>query len=152
MMVFVHSGYFYSTSSSPLLLRGASDTARILYWSFTPKRDRQLRVKDFPKITTWWLERESNPQPFGRKAKNLPMSHHAPLIGIRCQSRLPSVLLLNHFQLHQWLPYPLQSLWSCFPLFTERIREAFHSQSRLPNGSTCSSLSTHLPDSFHDFI
>ena len=27
---FIHSGYFYSASSSPLLLRGAPDTARIL--------------------------------------------------------------------------------------------------------------------------
>ena len=33
----IHSGYFYSASSSPLLLRGAPDTV-----SFTPKRHRQL--------------------------------------------------------------------------------------------------------------
>src|SRR6218665_4210709 len=32
-----HSAYFYSASSSPLLLRGSSDTARILCRSFTPK-------------------------------------------------------------------------------------------------------------------
>src|SRR6218665_1701799 len=44
---FVHENNtdFYSTSSSPLLLRGAPDTARILCWSFTPKRHRQLRAK-----------------------------------------------------------------------------------------------------------
>ena len=34
---FVHSGYFYSASSSPLLLRGNPDTARILCRIFTPK-------------------------------------------------------------------------------------------------------------------
>src|SRR6218665_684969 len=31
----IHSGYFYITSSSPLQLRGAPDTARILCRSFT---------------------------------------------------------------------------------------------------------------------
>src|SRR6218665_557659 len=35
-------------------------------------------VKDLPKVPTWRLERDSSPQPFGRKATNLPMSHHAP--------------------------------------------------------------------------
>src|SRR6218665_1315025 len=39
----------------------APDTARILCWSFTPKHHRQLRVKDLPKVSTWRLERESNP-------------------------------------------------------------------------------------------
>src|SRR6218665_3814474 len=72
----VHSGYFYSASSSLLLLRGA---ARILCRSFTPKRHRQLRVKVLPKVPTWRLERDSNPRPFGRKASTIPMSHHVPL-------------------------------------------------------------------------
>jgi len=31
---FIHSGYFYSASSSPLLFRGAPDTARLLCRSF----------------------------------------------------------------------------------------------------------------------
>ena len=31
---FIHSGYFYSASSTPLLLRGAPKTARILCRSF----------------------------------------------------------------------------------------------------------------------
>src|SRR6218665_2309357 len=74
----IHSGYFYSVSSSPLLLRGTTDAARILCWSFTPKRHRQLRVKDLPKARTWWLERDSNPRPFGRKASNVPMIHKSP--------------------------------------------------------------------------
>ena len=43
---FIHSRYFYSTSSSPLLLRGAPDTVRTLCQSFTLKCHRQLRVKD----------------------------------------------------------------------------------------------------------
>jgi len=38
---FIHSEYLYSASSSPLLLRGASDTSRILCRIFTPKRQRE---------------------------------------------------------------------------------------------------------------
>src|SRR6218665_3623022 len=73
---FIHSGYLYSASSSPLLLRSASDTAHVLSRSFTPKRHRKLRVKELPKVPTWRLERDSNPRPFGRKASNIPMRHH----------------------------------------------------------------------------
>ena len=62
--LFIRSGYFYSAPSSPLLLRDAPDTARILCRSFTPKRHRQLRVKDLPKVFTWRLERDSNPRSF----------------------------------------------------------------------------------------
>ena|SRR6218665_4069216 len=36
----IHSGYFYSAVSSPLLLRSAPDTARTLCRSFTPERTR----------------------------------------------------------------------------------------------------------------
>ena len=74
----IHSGYFYSASSSPLLLRGALDTARILCRNFTPKRHRQLWVKDLSKVPTWRLQRESNPWPFRRKASTLPMHHTCP--------------------------------------------------------------------------
>jgi len=50
---------FYISSSSPLglLLRGAPDKARMLFRSLTPKRHRQLRVKDLPKVPTWRLSR-----------------------------------------------------------------------------------------------
>jgi len=47
-----HSDYFYSASSSLLLLRGAPDSARILCRNFTPKRRKQLRVKDLSKVPT----------------------------------------------------------------------------------------------------
>src|SRR6218665_1207648 len=36
MSSFIHSDHFYSSSSSPLLLRSAPDTARIPCQSFTP--------------------------------------------------------------------------------------------------------------------
>ena len=63
---FIHSGYFYSASSSPQLLRCVPDTARILCRIFMPKRLRQLLAKDVPKIPKWRLERESNARPLGR--------------------------------------------------------------------------------------
>ena len=70
---FIPSGYFYSASSRPLLLRGANDTVCIPL-----KRNRQLRVKDLPKVPTWWPELDSNPRPFGRgKAPKLPNNRHA---------------------------------------------------------------------------
>ena len=81
---FIRSGYFYSASSSSLLLRGAPDTARIQHRNFTPKRQRQLWVKDFSKVPTWRLERESNPWPFGTKglySTNAPSTPHS-LLGL----------------------------------------------------------------------
>jgi len=62
LIYFIYSGYFYSVSSSPLILRGTPNTARILCWSFTPKRNRQLWVKDLPKVHTWRLEWDLNLQ------------------------------------------------------------------------------------------
>ena len=51
-VILIHSDHFYSASSSPLLLRSAPDTARILCRSFASKRHRQLQVKDLPKVHT----------------------------------------------------------------------------------------------------
>src|SRR6218665_3940368 len=77
---FIHSGHFYSASSSPLLLRSDPDTARILCRSFTPMRHRHLQVKDLPKVTTWRLERDSNPRPSSLKVSTLPCYAHKCLI------------------------------------------------------------------------
>ena len=91
-----HSGHFYSASSSGLLFRGAPDTVQIPYRSFTPKRQRQLLVKDFPKVPKWRLERASNPRPFGRKAANLPICHHTPQLQyLRCSDNQHSVQLFH---------------------------------------------------------
>src|SRR6218665_890518 len=57
---------------------GFIHSARILCWSFTPKRHRQLRMKYLPKVHTLWLEGDSNSRPFRQKVVNLPMSHHTP--------------------------------------------------------------------------
>src|SRR6218665_2065565 len=51
---FIHSGYFYSVPSSPLLLRGAPDYSTDTVSEF----HAELYLKDLPKVYTWWLERE----------------------------------------------------------------------------------------------
>ena len=70
-------------SISVALLTGLSETlpttAVDTVSEFTrAKRYRQLQAKDFPKVPTWRLERDSNPRPTGGKALILPMCHHAP--------------------------------------------------------------------------
>src|SRR6218665_3016255 len=61
LVEFIYSGYFYSASSSPLLLRGAPDyCVDTCVRDNTPKRYRQLRVKDLPELPTSWLEWVSN--------------------------------------------------------------------------------------------
>src|SRR6218665_2022747 len=46
--------------------------------SFTPKRPRQIRVQDLPKVPACTrLERDSNPRPSCRLISTLPLSHHA---------------------------------------------------------------------------
>src|SRR6218665_2497652 len=76
---FIHS-FILAISIAPHQVHYYSEalptTARILCRSFTPKRHRQLRVKDLLKVPTWRLERDSNPRPSGRKASTLPMCHH----------------------------------------------------------------------------
>src|SRR6218665_2651023 len=56
----IHSGHFYSTSSSPLLLRGTPDYSTDTVSEFHTEAHRQLQIKDLPKVPTWRLERESN--------------------------------------------------------------------------------------------
>ena len=62
---FIHSGHFYSAPSSPLLLRGAPDYSMDTVSEFHPEAHKQLQAKDFPKVHTWRLERESNSRPSG---------------------------------------------------------------------------------------
>src|SRR6218665_3759028 len=40
---------------------------------------RQLWVSNLSKVTTQWLEVDSNLRPFGCKAQNVPLHHCAPL-------------------------------------------------------------------------
>ena len=93
----IHSGHFYSTSSSPLLLRSAPDTARILCQSFMPKRHRQLRVKDLPKVPTWRWE----PATLRSKGFNSTNAPQHPTI-----SHWPSNIWINNSTSRgDWLPH-----------------------------------------------
>jgi len=66
----IHSGYFYSASSSSLLLRDAPDSN--CFEVNTPKHYRQLWAKYLLKVRTWWLEWDSNLRPSGRKLTTEP--------------------------------------------------------------------------------
>src|SRR6218665_124192 len=78
-----HPSFIPAISIAPLQVLYYSGalltTARILYRSFTPKRHRQLQVKDLPKVPTWQLERESSFEPL---ASHLAVQH-ATAIGHR---------------------------------------------------------------------
>ena len=96
---FIHSFIlFYRASSSPPLLRGAPDTARILCRNSTPKRQRQLWVKDLlmPKVPTWRLERE------WRMASTQPMRHPLPNLGVpRCVTEVRRAVTATQ-RVHGW--------------------------------------------------
>ena len=72
---FIHSGHFYRALQGLYYSEALPTTARILYRSFG---NRQLQVKDLPKVPTWRLERESNPRPSGWKSSSQPRRHHVP--------------------------------------------------------------------------
>src|SRR6218665_415817 len=102
---YIHSGYFYSASSSPLLLKGAPDTAQIRYG----------KCRTGPRSLYMWrsAERDSNPRPFGRKASNIPMKHHAPQIHLyvmyitdQLNVYIYGVVLRIH-DLHSWIHYEI---------------------------------------------
>src|SRR6218665_1862497 len=47
---FIHSGHFYSASSSPLLLRSSPDYSTDTLSEFHIEAHRQLQVKDLPEV------------------------------------------------------------------------------------------------------
>ena len=67
---------------SRYLLRGASDYSADTESEFHAEAHEQLRVKDLPRVPTRRLEVDSNPQPSGCKAPNIPLHHRAPQIAI----------------------------------------------------------------------
>ena len=96
----------------------------------TPKRHRQLWVKDLPKVPTWRLERDLNPRPFGRKAPNLPLSHHAPFINpFLCDklNNLPSIDQFNPKSIHKYLYMTINSsISSILPSIHQLINPPIH--------------------------
>src|ERR1043165_1754473 len=68
---FIHFRYLYSAPSR-FLLRGVPDYSADTESEFQAEELEQLRVKDLPRVPTWRLEVDSNPQPCGCKAPNIP--------------------------------------------------------------------------------
>ena len=75
--LFIHFRYLYSAPSR-FLLRGAPDYSADTESEFHAEAHEQLRVKDLPRVPTRRLEVDSNPQPSGCKAPNIPLHHRAP--------------------------------------------------------------------------
>src|SRR6218665_2276552 len=80
---FIHTGYFYSTSPSQPLLIGAPD------YSIDTVSELQAPTSEGPAQGPYTYMQQleldnldSYLRPAGRKALNLPLSHHAPLYTI----------------------------------------------------------------------
>ena len=65
------------SAPSRFLLRGAPDYSADTESEFHAEAHEQLRVKDLPRVPTRRLEVDSNPQPSGCKAPNIPLHHRA---------------------------------------------------------------------------
>src|SRR5688572_11911747 len=66
------------SAPSRFLLRGAPDYSPDTESEFHAEAHEQLRVKDLPRVPTRRLEVDSNPQPSGYKAPNIPLHPRAP--------------------------------------------------------------------------
>src|SRR5688572_14354456 len=75
--IYVCMSTCYSTPSR-FLLRGAPNYSADTESEFHAEAHEQLRVKDLPRVPTWRLEVDSNPQPSGCKAPSIPLHHRAP--------------------------------------------------------------------------
>src|SRR5688572_13440752 len=69
---------------SRFLLGGAPDYRADTESEFHAEAHEQLRVMDLPRVPTRRLEVDSNPQPSGCKALNIPLHHRAPQKVIFC--------------------------------------------------------------------
>src|SRR5688572_4680828 len=92
------------SAPSRFLLRGAPDYSADTESEFHAEAHEQLRVKDLPRVPTRRLEVDSNPQPSGCKAPNIPLHHRAPswmpYIGVRWCTCPSCNLHLNAFTPH----------------------------------------------------
>src|SRR5688572_30314853 len=68
------------SAPSRFLLRGAPDYSADTELEFHAEAHEQLRVKDLPRVPTWRLEVDSNLQPSGCKAPNIPLHHRTPTL------------------------------------------------------------------------
>ena len=96
----IHSGHFYGTPSSPLLLKGAPDYSTDTVSEFHAEAHRQLQVRDLPKVPTWRLERESNHDP--------PVESHRLN---QCATTSHTAIVISHFFCYLWLPRQNHPYW-----------------------------------------
>src|SRR6218665_2614895 len=82
---FIHSGHFYSTPSSPLLLRGAPDYSTDTVSEFHTEAHRQLQVKDLPKVSTWGAR--SRVEPTTLRLKVIASTNAPPCPTSTCKAR-----------------------------------------------------------------
>src|ERR1043165_2829044 len=81
MSLSIHSSIPFKilySAPSRFLLRGAPDYSADTESEFHIEAHEQLRVKDLPRVPTRRFEVDSNPQPSGCKAPNIPLHHRAP--------------------------------------------------------------------------
>ena len=83
MTIFIHSGYFYGASSSPLLLRGDPDYSIDTVSELT-RRSATVQVANTSEGLAQGLyvavTGRFGPAISGHKATNLPQIHHVPQI------------------------------------------------------------------------
>ena len=90
---------------SRFLLRGAPDYSADTESEFHAEAHEQLRVKDLPRVPTRRLEVDSNPQPSGCKAPNIPLQPTPPRPNVHVNFLRTSVFIAN---------------WTFVPLFRKQ--------------------------------
>ena len=112
MWVFIHS-FILDISIVPLQVHYYSEVLPTQhgYCVGVSRRSAQATAsKGLPKVPTWRLERDLNPQPSGRMASTLPMRHHVQqnscLFCNLFMSRMPEIVGYRTF-----VPILTQILW-----------------------------------------
>ena len=82
----IRTTLLFNSTTTQRHARHSTDTVS----EFHAKTPEATASEEMPKVPTWRLERDSNLRFFGRKAWNLPMSHHAP-----CSSHRILILQVN---------------------------------------------------------
>src|SRR5688572_3582394 len=85
------------SAPSRFLLRGAPDYSADTESEFHAEVHEQLRVKDLLRVPTRRPEVDSNPQPSGCKAANIPLHHRTPHLNVHNMRILVLCLVVGCF-------------------------------------------------------
>src|SRR6218665_1399754 len=91
-----------------------------------PKRMRQLRVKDLPKVSNMIIRVGFEPSTFQTQAPNLPLNHHTPHCG-NCMQKLWLMSLWVKIFIIVPLKYLFRSLSWFIILYNSFVRRYFGS-------------------------